>query len=304
MPGRPPVSLQEGRHDYDADHRVSYRLSELVWKNSRAEGITRLVLLAVADRANDKSAIAWPSIADLESRTKVHRATIIRHLAKLVKMGELEVVKQGGGRGTTHFRVVPAAAPQPALLPRTNGHHPSQPATGRQLRLVAGSDGSSSTSATSAVALVRQVTGKEPPSEPVIGTGAHSRAAVEKVPTVEEEERAQAKEAVAIWTEIRARKGLDRFTDRRALGGLRMKVKVALKQVEWRDVVAAIRQKAYDPKANPWYLDEWAREQRGIREQAESTARKMRERDREALEPTDPRVLAELQSLAVRMRTN
>lgn len=268
---------------------MSYRITELVWANSRSAGLARLVLLALASYANDRTGVAFPRLELLEQRTQIHRTTILRHLKRLVKIGELEVVSgAGGGRTPVHYRVVTADAAQRTLIPRTNGHHPSQSATPHpsqsatrgDLGPVAERDGSLSTTAKAAVAVVRHEPVSEPVIEPVRGTRAASGANLQtKIPTVQDEERGLLKEAKEVWLELRRKKGLTRYTDSRATSGLRLSVKRALDQrIEWRDIETGIRGHATDEKANPWYADEWARVAESDRRAAEHLTRKMRER--------------------------
>lgn len=98
-------------------------------------------------------------------------------------------------------------------------------------------------------------------------------------PTVKDEIKAQAKAAWELWAEGRKKAGIARWTDGKARSAVRTVANRALLDVEWRDLEAAIRIASRDPKANPWYLDEKAREQRGHRQEAESLDRRMRERD-------------------------
>ena len=61
-----------------------------VWKHSRAEGSALLLLLAIADFANDDG-IAWPSIATLAEKARISERMAQRHVKLLSEMGELEV---------------------------------------------------------------------------------------------------------------------------------------------------------------------------------------------------------------------
>lgn len=75
---------------------MSIRVTSAVWEQSQAEGTTLLILLALADNADNKSAIAWPSVGDLARRSRVDERTVQRHLRKLEELGEVEVVRKGG----------------------------------------------------------------------------------------------------------------------------------------------------------------------------------------------------------------
>ena len=264
---------------------TSYRVTDLVWKNSRAEGAGRLLLLAIASFADDDG-LAWPSAQTLSDRTKIHARTIRKLVAGLVALGELEVVSPGGGRASTRYRVVTADAPQPVLMPRTNGHRtpgarpplalrhpgPTAPPGG------ASGPGRGETGARAGGHPYSPEPVMEPVSQPVIGS-ARGAEAQTRMPTVRDEIRAQLKAAWDLWLEGRRKAGIPRWTDGKARSAVRTVANRALLDVEWRDLEAAIRVHSRDPKANPWYLDEKAREQRGHREELESLDRRMRERE-------------------------
>lgn len=59
-----------------------------VWDHSRSTGIDRLVLLAIADNANDQG-LAWPGFEHLASKTRVARSTVQLAIKRLCVLGEL-----------------------------------------------------------------------------------------------------------------------------------------------------------------------------------------------------------------------
>lgn len=77
-----------------------------VWENSTAAGNERLVLLAIADAADDSGRGAYPSIATLARKTRLSQRTIQRTIKKLVDGGHLVVDKNGGGRWSNAYLVV------------------------------------------------------------------------------------------------------------------------------------------------------------------------------------------------------
>jgi hypothetical protein len=79
---------------------MSLRATRAVWKHSEQKGGARLVLLALADVADDDGT-AWPSVATLADMTKLTERAVHLALTELVKSGELAVVEQGGGRRRT-----------------------------------------------------------------------------------------------------------------------------------------------------------------------------------------------------------
>jgi hypothetical protein len=69
---------------------MSIALMSDVWLYSKQEGSSLLLLLAIADFANDNG-LAWPSIVTLAQRTRQHRRTVERQIQKLEESGELKV---------------------------------------------------------------------------------------------------------------------------------------------------------------------------------------------------------------------
>lgn len=68
-----------------------------VFEHSQSQGSARLVLLAIADRADEDGHDAWPSLAWLASKAKVSERTVRRALRELEAMGELRTGRQRGG---------------------------------------------------------------------------------------------------------------------------------------------------------------------------------------------------------------
>ena len=120
------------------------------------------------------------------------------------------------------------------------------------------------------------------PSRPVpvpnyVGTARAAGARAELTPV--EEAKATVKAVVEEWRKARRGPGLERFTDPQAIAGLKTRTKTALVSgVTFEDLRVAIMRHAHDPKANPWYVDEWAREIRAAREEAEHATRTAQER--------------------------
>jgi len=74
-----------------------------VWQHSRADGNVRLVLLAIADSANDDGLDAWPSMNRLCQKTRLSERTVRRCVRELEQLGELRCL---GGRRGAHGRRV------------------------------------------------------------------------------------------------------------------------------------------------------------------------------------------------------
>lgn len=100
---------------------MSVQVMGWVWANSAATGIDKLVLLAVADSANDDGGNAWPSIALLSRKAGVNERTVQRAIRRLVESGALRVKANAGRHGVNVYRVVmkpPAQSHPDNLSPR------------------------------------------------------------------------------------------------------------------------------------------------------------------------------------------
>lgn len=75
-----------------------------VWNRSRSEGTARLVLLSIADRADDKGR-AFCGAKDLCQRTNAGRRTVFDALRELRELGELNVLADKGPRGCNRYQI-------------------------------------------------------------------------------------------------------------------------------------------------------------------------------------------------------
>ncbi|MGW4603683.1 helix-turn-helix domain-containing protein [Streptomyces sp. NPDC004532] len=85
---------------------MSFKVTNWVWARSESRNGARLVMLALADRADDNGC-AWPSIEDLADRTKLSPRAVQKGIASLVELGELEVENGGGRHRSNRYRIVP-----------------------------------------------------------------------------------------------------------------------------------------------------------------------------------------------------
>ena len=89
---------------------MSIKWSGMVWHNSQQTGSGLLVLLAIADHANDDG-ICWPSVARLARMARVSERQCQRLISQLVNAGELAVERGGHGpKSTTVYRILPVLA--------------------------------------------------------------------------------------------------------------------------------------------------------------------------------------------------
>jgi hypothetical protein len=103
---------------------MSVRVMSWVWEHSPAAGTDLLVLLAIADNADDSGGNAWPSIATLGRKCRISPRTVQRSIRKLELDGLLQVDEQGGRGGSNRYRLVidtPRQSVTPVkLTPRQN----------------------------------------------------------------------------------------------------------------------------------------------------------------------------------------
>jgi hypothetical protein len=93
------------------------------------------------------------------------------------------------------------------------------------------------------------------------------------------------KDVVGLWRAARNKPGLERFTDAAPIKNLKVAAKRARAQgCTLADMARAIAIHGTDANANPWYVDEWAREARAEREEREQFERRLRDRAREEAE--------------------
>jgi hypothetical protein len=85
---------------------MSIKVTNWVWAKSESRNGARLVMLALADRADDKG-FAWPSIEDICERAQLSPRAVQKGIAKLVEIGELEVESGGGRRVRNRYQIVP-----------------------------------------------------------------------------------------------------------------------------------------------------------------------------------------------------
>lgn len=101
------------------------------WKFSAARGTDLLVLLALADVADDRGE-CWPSVRHLATKCRLDERTAQRRMRSLERLGEVEVVPGGGrssGRGglrSNRYRIVV----RPPDAPDGGDSPPRQIATG------------------------------------------------------------------------------------------------------------------------------------------------------------------------------
>lgn len=101
---------------------MSVRVSTWVWHDTTAKGNDRLMLLALADNANDDG-WCWPGIPQLVAKTMLGRSTVFRRLDVLESAGLVErFARADEGRSTVYRVAVPWS--DATTWPRELGPHP------------------------------------------------------------------------------------------------------------------------------------------------------------------------------------
>ena len=94
---------------------VSLDAQDWVWQHSSSKGTARLVLLAIADKANGADCSAYAGTTMLVRRTNAARSSVVVAVDKLIEAGELAVVDgRRGPKGETVYS-----------LPQACGHRRS-----------------------------------------------------------------------------------------------------------------------------------------------------------------------------------
>jgi len=84
---------------------MSVRVMDHVWKFGKATNGDLLVLLAVADYANDNGE-AWPSVSTLAKKARLKERQTQYSLRRLVEAGELQIFANKGPKGCHIYRVI------------------------------------------------------------------------------------------------------------------------------------------------------------------------------------------------------
>lgn len=88
-----------------------------VWNNSKQKGSQLLMLLAIADYANETGK-AWPGIETLSQRTRQTPRNTIRIIEKLAKSGEITISERASNYGTNEYTLNLSTAKKKARNPK------------------------------------------------------------------------------------------------------------------------------------------------------------------------------------------
>ena len=101
-----PYRPQAGSPTGGAGHPVSVQALCWVLERSEAHLGARLVLISIANHADDRGENAWPSITTIARESRMTPRHVQRVLPELVALGELEVDAGAGPRGVHRYRLV------------------------------------------------------------------------------------------------------------------------------------------------------------------------------------------------------
>ena len=83
---------------------MSIRLMSSIWEHSKHSGTDLLMLLALADHANDDG-VCWPSLPRLAARCRVSKRQAINIIHRLEKAGDITIARGGGRHHCSHYTV-------------------------------------------------------------------------------------------------------------------------------------------------------------------------------------------------------
>jgi hypothetical protein len=99
---------------------VSMSAMTWVWTHSRSKNGARLVLLAIADVANDNGRNAWPSVKTLRTKANLSERAVQKAIKDLIELGELKVEFNQGPYGSNWYTILmdktPAVSAPPQYL--------------------------------------------------------------------------------------------------------------------------------------------------------------------------------------------
>ena len=79
---------------------MSLIFTRAVWELSETNGTSRLVLLCLADHANDRG-MSWPSVGTIARECRLSERGVQKNLKKLKEAGDIRVARLGGGKSRT-----------------------------------------------------------------------------------------------------------------------------------------------------------------------------------------------------------
>lgn len=85
---------------------MSIFVTSQVWRNAPVEGSALLVLLALADFADDEG-VCWPAIGTIADKARISERSAQRSIRKMAEEGLIEIFDNAGPKGANRYRVKP-----------------------------------------------------------------------------------------------------------------------------------------------------------------------------------------------------
>jgi hypothetical protein len=99
---------------------LSVKIMTQVWEESRHGGSKLLLLLAIADNANDQG-IAWPTEARLATKIRMSVRQVRRLVHEIAESGEIAIEQTRKGRSTYNIYRFPSYGQPVSLNPESGG---------------------------------------------------------------------------------------------------------------------------------------------------------------------------------------
>lgn len=116
----PPASPRPARHVWR---------SAALTPTSALAAPARLVICALAERMDDRTAVCWPSLQTLVDDTGLSERAVRQHLRTLAELGWLDVEIGGGRRSSTYRAAIPTTSTPRHDMPPTPAPDAPQPGT-------------------------------------------------------------------------------------------------------------------------------------------------------------------------------
>ena len=84
---------------------MSIKAMTEVWKNSPSDGANLLILLVLADYADDDGVAHGPNLEDVRAKARLSTAGLQMSIGTLIARGELQVVRGGGYSGEDLYQL-------------------------------------------------------------------------------------------------------------------------------------------------------------------------------------------------------
>lgn len=105
---------------------MSIRIMSQVWENGPANRSELLVMLALADFANDEGE-CWPAVGTIAKKVRMTERGVQKIVGRLVNAGRLSVLAGGGRRNSNLYRILASPEPETPNAVHPEPHSPRTP---------------------------------------------------------------------------------------------------------------------------------------------------------------------------------